>query len=89
MYEKLMKLMSQGGGNADDGLQEAADIQQPTEFGGRESPKIKFSPKAKKLLKKKLEADAKLEKELREQEPVDLLEDENAVMPASGFTGAF
>ena len=90
MYEKLMKLMSQGGGSADDGRQETADIQQPTEFGGREapfetsSPKIKFSLKAKKLLKKKLEADAKLEKELRKQEPVDLLEDEDeelATMP--------
>lgn len=52
------------------------------EQGQAHQKKLQFTPKAKKLLKKKLEADAKLEKELRKQEPVDLLEDEElATMP--------
>jgi len=104
MYEKLMRILQQGGEAPDSGLQEYSDIQQPTEFGGREAPyepdttrkanllqsgfeagldadgqatqqsRIRLSPKAQKLLKKKQEADSKLEKELRDQEPVNLEE---------------
>ena len=58
-----------------------------------QSKRMKLSPKALKLLKKKQEADKKLEKEIRDQEPVDLIEDQGediyAEPPTPGFTGTY
>lgn len=81
MIDKLIQLAKQGGEAPDSGRVLAPDVQQPTEFGGREPAykpkKMQLSPKAKKLLKKKRETDAKLEKELRDTKLGDLLDEES------------
>lgn len=93
MLEKLIQLANQGGEARDSGLQEYPDVQQPTEFGGREptyKPKrLQLSPKARKLLKKKQKLDLQIEKELRETSLGDLLdEDETADLPTRTLGGA-